>query len=160
AGRARRLTRGEIVGGVVLGTAVALTYWYVLLIGLVQLAVLLALRRVARAHGRELEPHWLRDVGVVLGGIVVVTAVYWLPLAISVLTTSGAQPMQNRYFTGEEVSLPNAFLAFDLRGYVLLAGLVWLAATALRRPLSMHLLGLGRAAGRRYPLRYPAVLSH
>jgi len=159
AGRARRLTRGEIVVGVVLGAAVALTYWYVLLIGLVQLAVLLALRRVARAHGRELEPHWLRDVGVVLGGIVVVTAVYWLPLAISVLTTSGAQPMQNRYFTGEEVSLPNAFLAFDLRGYVLLAGLVWLAATALRRPLSMHLLGLVGAAYVVYLIGYLGFLA-
>jgi galactan 5-O-arabinofuranosyltransferase len=146
AGRDRRLSRGELVGGVLIGAAVALTYWYVLLIGLVQLAVLLAVRRTARAHGRELEPRRLHDVGIVFGGIVVVTAIYWLPLAISVLTTSGAETMQNRYYTGDEVSLPAAFLSFDLRGFVLLAGLVWLAATALRRPLSMHLLGIAGAA--------------
>ena len=158
-GRSRRLTRGELIGAVLLGAAVALTYWYVLLIGLVQLVVLLALRRVARAHGHELEPHWLRDVGVVLGGIVVVTAVYWLPLAISVLTTSGATPMQNRYYTGAEVSLPNAFLAFDLRGFVLLGGLIWLAATALRRPLSMHLLGLIGAAYVVYLIGYLGFLA-
>src|SRR6185436_19392911 len=124
AGRHRRLSRGELVGGVLIGAAVALTYWYVLLIGLVQLAVLLALRRTARAHGRELEPRRLRELGTVLGGIVVVTAIYWLPLAVSVLTTSGASTMQNRYYTGEEVRLPDAFLSFDLRGFVLLAGLV------------------------------------
>jgi galactan 5-O-arabinofuranosyltransferase len=159
AGRSRQLTRGELVGAVLLGAAVALTYWYVLLIGLVQLVVLLALRRVARAHGRELEPHWLRDVAVVLGGIVVVTAIYWLPLAVSVLTTSGASPMQNRYYTGEEVSLPSAFLSFDLRGFVLLAGLVWLAATALRRPLSMHLLGLVGAAYVVYLIGYLGFLA-
>ena len=158
-GRDRRLRRGELVGAVLIGAAVALTYWYVLLIGLVQLVVLLALRRAAREHGRELEPHRLRDVGIVLGGIVVVTAVYWLPLAVSFLTTSGAQPMQNRYFTGEEISLPDAFLSFDLRGFVLLAGLVWLAATALRRPLSMHLLGLVGAAYVVYLIGYLGFLA-
>jgi galactan 5-O-arabinofuranosyltransferase len=159
AGRARRLSRGEIVGGVLIGAVVALTYWYVLLIGLVQLAVLLALRRVARAHGRELEPHWLRDVGTVLGGIVVVTAIYWLPLALSVLTTPGAQTMQNRYYTASEVPLPTEFLSFDLRGFVLLAGLVWLASTALRRPLSMHLLGLAGAAYLVYVVGYLGFLA-
>jgi hypothetical protein len=78
---------------------------------------------------------------------------------LSVLTTSGAEPMQNRYFTGEEVSLPSAFLSFDLQGFVLLAGLVWLAATALRRPLSMHLLGLVGAAFVVYLIGYVGFLA-
>ena len=139
----------------------ALTYWYVLLIGARPARG--AARAAPRPHadGRRAPSRTrLRDVGIVLGGIVVVTAIYWLPLAVSVLTTSGAQPMQNRYFTGDEVSLPERrSSSFDLRGFVLLAGLVWLAATALRRPLSMHLLGLVGAAYVVYLIGYLGFLA-
>ena len=157
-GRNRRLTKGALVGAILLGAIVALTYWYVLFIGLVQLAGLLLLRRVARTHGRELEPRHLRDVAIVLGGIVVATAIYWLPLAASIISSSGAQTMQNRYYTGDEVPFPTEFFTFDLRGLVLLGGLVWLLATSFRRSLSLHLLGIAAAAYALYFFGYIGFL--
>ncbi|MFA5884352.1 MAG: arabinofuranosyltransferase [Acidimicrobiia bacterium] len=154
----RRLGRGGVAVGIVLGAVVALTYWYVLLIGLVQLVGLLAARRIFRHHRRTPEPPSRRDAALVLGGVAVVTIPYWLPLAVSILTTPGAQPMQNRYFTPDEVSLPFPFLTFDLQGAVLLAGLVSLVATAHRRRVSMHLLGLLGAAYVLYLVGYLGFL--
>ncbi len=94
-----------------------------------------------------------------LGGVVALTAPYWLPLAVSVLTTPGARTMQNRYYTADEVSLPFPFLSFDLKGVVLLVGLVALVATAHRRRVSMHLLGLLAAAYALYVIGYLGFLA-
>jgi len=154
-----RLGRGGLIVAIALGAVVALTYWYVLLIGLVHLAAMAATRAAARRHGRPPEPASLRDVAVVLGGIVVVTIPYWLPLAVSFLTTPGARTMQNRYYTAEEVSLPLPFLEFDLRGALLAFGLVALVATAHRRRVSLHLLGLLAAAYLLYLVGYLTFLA-
>lgn len=158
-GRQRPLRRGGLAVGVLLGAVVALTYWYVLAIGLVQLLVLIALRRAFRRVGHPAEPRWPRDVVGVLGGTAVVTAVYWAPLVVSVLTTTGARPMQNRYYTPDEVALPLSFLSFDLRGIVLLGGLVALACTAAHRRLSAHLLGLVVGAYLLYAAGYVGFLA-
>lgn len=157
--RARRLTPSELVAAVALGTVVALTYWYVLLIGIIQLAILLALRWFIRRRGGTPEPRSLRDVGIILGGVVVVTAVYWIPLAVSFVTTSGAQTMQNRYFVADEVSLPMPFFEGGVEGFVLLFGLVALALTANRRALSRQLLGLIGAAYLLYLIGYIGFLA-
>jgi galactan 5-O-arabinofuranosyltransferase len=158
-GRDRPLSRGAAAVGILLGAVVALTYWYLLLIGLLHLAVLLALRRRFRRQGLVPQPPSLRDVALVLGGTALVTAVYWLPLAVSFLTTSGAQTMQNRFFTADEVSLPLPFLEFDVKGMILLFGLLALAVTASRRMLSLHLLGLVGAAYVLYVIGYIGFLA-
>lgn len=155
----RRLTPGQVVTGILLGSVVALTYWYVLAMGLLQLVALLGLRRAFRRHGRPPEPASLRDVGLVLGGVAAVTIPYWLPLALRVLTTPGARTMQNRYFTADEVQLPLPFLDFDLQGMVLLFGLAALALTAHRSRCSLHLLGLVAAAYALYLLGYLGFLA-
>jgi len=155
----RRTGTGALVVGILVGTVVALTYWYLFLIGLVQLVALLGARRAFRRHRRAPEPASLRDAAIVLGGVVAATAVYWLPLAVSVLTTPGARTMQNRYYTADEVSLPFPFLTFDLKGVVLLVGLVGLVATAHRRRVSMHLLGLLAAAYVLYVIGYLGILA-
>lgn len=158
-GPTTRMSRGALALGIALGAVVALTYWYVLLIGIVHLVGLLATRRLLRRHGRAPEPASLRDVAIVLGGIVVVTIPYWLPLAVSFLTTPGARTMQNRYYTADEVSLPLPFLHFDLQGLVLAFGLVALVVTAHRRRVSQHLLGLVGAAYVLYLVGYLAFLA-
>ncbi|MFM8303962.1 MAG: arabinofuranosyltransferase [Actinomycetota bacterium] len=155
----RRLSTRALAVGVVVGAAVALTYWYLLLIGMVQLVALLALRRSFRRHGRAAEPPSWRDTAMVLGGVVAVTVPYWLPLAVRVLSTPGARTMQNRYYTADEVSLPLPFLTFDLKGFVLLAGLVTLATTAHRRRVALHLIGLLAAAYALYVIGYLGILA-
>ena len=157
--RGSRLGAGRVALGIALGAVVALTYWYVLLIGLVQLVALLTARRTFRRHGRTPEPESRRDAALVLGGVLVVTIPYWLPLAVSILTTPGAQTMQNRYYTTDEVPLPFPFLSFDLKGVVLLAGLVALVVTAHRRRVSLHLLGLLGAAYVLYLAGYLGFLA-
>lgn len=156
---AQRLPTRMLAVGIAVGAVVVVTYWYVLLIGLVQLLALLALGRTVRRRGRAPEPRSWRDAAKVLGGVVVVTAPYWLPLAVRVLSTPGARTMQNRYYTADEVSLPVPFLAFDLKGLVLLAGLVSLVATAHRRRVALHLLGLLAAAYALYLVGYLGILA-
>ena len=155
----KRLGTGGLAVGILVGAIVALTYWYILLIGLVHLGAMTATRRAARRRGRDPEPSSLRDVAIVLGGIVVVTLPYWLPLAVSFLTTPGARTMQNRYYTAEEVSLPLPFATFDLKGAVLAFGLVALVVTAHRRRVALHLLGLLAAAYALYLVGYLAFLA-
>ena len=159
AGRNAPLSRGQIAAAIAIGTVATLTYWYVVLIGVVQLVVLLALRPVFRRNRWEPEPPRLREMWFVLGGTAIVTAVFWLPLAVSVLTTPGAQTMQNRYFPSEQVPLPLDFLTFDLKGVVLLVGLVSLAATAARNRVSLHLLGIVVAGYVVYLLGYLGFLG-
>jgi len=157
--RSAPLRRVEIAAGIALGTVATLTYWYVILIGAVQLVLLLALRPVFRRNRWQPEPPRLRETALVLGGTAVVTAVFWLPLGLSVLTTPGAQTMQNRYFESSQVPLPLDFLTFDLKGVVLLVGLVALAATASRSRLSLHLLGIVVAGYLVYLLGYVGFLG-
>ncbi|MBM3692580.1 MAG: hypothetical protein FJW77_04665 [Actinobacteria bacterium] len=155
----RRAGPGALALGVLLGAVVACTYWYVLFVAALHLVALLGTRRISRRHGRTPEPADLRAALIVLAGVGVVTAPYWLPLAVSILSTPGSRAMQNRYFTAGEVPFPTPFLAFDLEGFVLLAGLVGLAATAHRRRVSLHLLGLVVAAYALYLLGYVGFLA-
>jgi hypothetical protein len=159
AGRAAPLTRVQIATGIALGTVATLMYWYVALIAVVHLVLLLALRPVFRRNRWQPEPPRLREMWFVLGGTAVLTAVFWLPLAVSALTTPGAQTMQNRYFPSDQVPLPLDFLTFDVKGVVLLFGLVALAATASRNRLSLHLLGIVVAGYVVYLLGYLGFLG-
>jgi hypothetical protein len=161
AGRPAGLARARrgLAVGIALGVVVALTYWYLLLVGLVHLAGVGIARSLAGTRARPSEPRSWREARVVLGGVVVVTAFYWIPLAISFFSTPGARTMQNRYFTADEVSLPLPFLSFDLEGLVLLAGLVTLVATARTRAVARYLLGLLGAAYALYLVGYLAFLA-
>jgi hypothetical protein len=141
-GRGRDLTRRQTAVGILVGAVVLGTYYYPLFIGAVALLGLLGLRRVAETHGVRLPPMYLRRTLVVLAGTAVLTAVFWLPLLVSVLTTSGARAYQNRYLDPATVDIPLPFLTFDLVGIVMLFGLGYLALTARRSPGSLGLLAV------------------
>jgi Arabinofuranosyltransferase A C terminal len=59
----------------------------------------------------------------------------------------------------DEVPLPMPYFEFDLKGWILLFGLVTLSVTASRRALSRHLLGLVGAAYLLYFIGYLGFLA-
>ena len=150
-GRRDDLSRGMTVAGMAIGAAIVMTYYYPFFIGALALIGLLAARPIAARHGIALGPKFPRRTGIVLLGTVVISAVYWLPLLIAVVTTPGAQGYQNRYLDPTTVDVPLPFLTFDLVGFVLLFGLGYLVLSARRSPASMGLLACssGRTRGSR-----------
>ncbi len=141
-GRRHDLSPGMTVAGMVIGAALVMTYYYPFFIGALALAGLLAARRVAAAHGIALGPKFPRRTVIVLVGTAAISAVYWLPLLVSVATTSGAKGYQNRYLDPATVDVPLPFLTFDLVGFVLLFGLGYLVLSARHSPASRGLLAL------------------
>jgi len=141
-GRRHDLSRGMTAAGMFIGAALVMTYYYPFFIGALALLGLLAARRVAAAHGIALGPKFPRRSLIVLVGTVAISAVYWLPLLVSALTTDGARGYQNRYLDPATVDVPLPFLTFDLVGFVLLFGLGYLVLSARRSPASMGLLAL------------------
>jgi hypothetical protein len=142
----------------VLGAAIATTYYYPLFLGAVALILLLALRRVARRHRLALPPVFVRRTWIVLGGTALLSAVFWLPLLASVLTTSGAQAYQNRYLDPSTIDIPLPFLTFDLAGVVMLFGLGYLVLTVRRSPGSLGLLAILAGAYLWFFLGYVGIL--
>ena len=158
-GRSGRLRRGQLAVAVVLGAVVFGTYWYVLVIGAVQLGIAALIRRPARRHGVDVGPRSWRDVGLVAAGTAVLTAVYWVPMVVAFVATPGARTMQNRFYGGGEVSFPLPFLQFTAGGLVCAFGLVSLAVLARRTLVARHLLGLLVGGYVLYALGYLGVLA-
>jgi hypothetical protein len=145
-GRDRPLRRGALACGTIVGAAVFCTYYYFFFIGAVHLLLAFALRRPAARAGLVLGPRRTRDAAIVLGGAALLSAVYWLPLLVSIVTTPGARSMQNRYYDASIAGLPLPFLDFDLVGWLMLLGLVYLAVAMFRSELALALATLLGAA--------------
>lgn len=145
-GEERAPGRGTSVAGALIGAAVFCTYYYFFFIGAVQLLLAIALRRRAARAGLVLGPRYPREAALVLGGAAVVSAVYWLPLAVSIVTTAGARSMQNRYYDATVADLPLPFFEFDLVGWLMLLGLAYLVVAMLRSELALALAALLGAA--------------
>jgi hypothetical protein len=141
------------------GAALVGTYYYYFFIGATQLVLLAALRPAAARRGLDLGPRSWRHAGVVLGGTVVLSAIYWLPLLVSMLN-HGTQALSNRFYSTGFVDLHFRFLTFDLVGVLLLVGLAYLVLTAWRSPVSLALLTLLGAAYAWSVLGYLLVLVH
>ena len=159
AGRDAPLRRSQVVVASLLGAVVLGTYWYVLVVGVVQLVVAAVVARPARRHGIALGPRSWRDVGLVAAGTAILTAVYWVPMVVEFLTTPGARTMQNRFYGPGEVSFPLPFLSFTPVGVVCAFGLVSLAVLARRSLVARHLLGLLAGGYVLYALGYLGVLA-
>ena len=86
-----------------------MTYYYYFFIGAVQLRAPRAWCRRAR-HRRPPRLRSRRSASWVQAGSALVSLPYWLPLSISVVTTSGAQSLQNRYFEASMIPVPLPFL--------------------------------------------------
>jgi len=151
-------SRGELVVAAVVGAALFCTYYYPFFIGVLMLAVTLVLRRPARARGLELPPRDAKAAGLVLGGTVLLSAPYWLPLAVSIVR-NGYQSNSNRYYIADFVDFRFRFLTFDVIGVVMLVGLAYLVVTARRSPVSLALLGVVAAAVVYYVADYIGVLA-
>lgn len=141
-GRRDDLSRGMTLAGMVIGAALVTTFYYPFFIGAVALIGLLACRRLAARHGIQLGPRYPRRTFIVLAGTVVLSALYWLPLLITVVTTSGVRGYQNRYLDPAFVAVPLPFLEFDVVGFVMLFGLGYLLISARRSPGSAGMLAL------------------
>ena len=86
------------------------------------------------------------------------SAFYWLPLVVSIVTTPGSRELQNRFYGAGSVPVPTPFLEFTLRGAVLCFGLLYLLITARRFALSFALGTLVAAAYLWFVIGYFAVL--
>jgi hypothetical protein len=157
-GRDDDLSPGMTVAGMAIGAALLMTYYYPFFIGSLALAGLLAARRAAAARGISLGPRFPRRAVMVVVGTAVMSAVYWLPLLVSIVTTAGAKGYQNRYLDPTTVDVPLPFLTFDLVGFVLLFGLVCIVISARRSAVSMGLLALLGGAYLWVALGYVGIL--
>ena len=158
-GRTPARTRAELLVAAVIGAALVCTYYFPFFLGAIALVPLLALRRPARARGLDLAPRDLRSAGLVLGGSVVLSAPYWLPLVVSVVR-DGGQVAFNRFYSQGVVDIRFRFLTFDVVGIVMLFGLGSLLVTARRSPVSLALLGLLAAAFVYYVADYVGILAN
>lgn len=151
-------SRAALLVAALIGAALVATFYYYFFIGLAQLALLAVLRPIAARHGIDLGPRVeLRRAVTVLGGALVLSAVYWLPLLVS-MVQHGAQTLNTRFYGPGVVDLDFRFLTFDLVGVLLLVGLVYLLVTALRSPVSMALVTLLASAYAWSVLGYVFVL--
>jgi galactan 5-O-arabinofuranosyltransferase len=157
-GRAEPLSRRDLVIGVLIGAVLVAFYYYWFLVGIVQLVALLALRRTARRRSFAVPPAWPRQSAIVLVGAACVSAFYWLPLLVSIVTTPGSRELQNRFYGAGSVPVPTPFLEFTLRGAVVCFGLLYLLVTARRSALSFPLGTLVAAAYIWFAIGYFAVL--
>lgn len=133
-----------------LGGLLFLTYYYFFFI--------LALALVAHV---ALERSWpqLRRAVVVLAVAAATSAVYWLPLLVSILRAEHARSLANRWFSSDHPLLPLPMLEPSVTGVVALAGLVYLVWTVWRELLSRGLLVLLAAAYGWYLLGAPAAAA-
>jgi hypothetical protein len=146
----------QLVVASLLGGALLMTYYYYFFVGGLAL-VLVSLAAVVRARSLRATPYG-RNTVLVLVGTAVVSAIYWLPLAVSIVTTPGAESLQTRYFDRTMIPIPTPFLQLTLPGLAMLFGLVFLLATFRKVALSRQLLTLLGGAYLWFVLGYVAVL--
>ena len=77
-----------------IGAVLCLTYYYFFFVGVVVLVIDLIVQRMRR----EVDVGQLRRLAVTFGTIVIATAFYWLPLAISIAGADHPASQANRWF--------------------------------------------------------------
>jgi hypothetical protein len=120
-----------LVGGLLF-----LTYYYFFFIAAIALVIYVIVERVLG----NLQWRQLRRAAAVLGIAALVSAVYWLPLAVSIMTAEHPQSLANRWFNTGHPQLPLPMLEASVTGAVALLGLGFLVWTVRRDPVSRGLL--------------------
>jgi hypothetical protein len=157
------------------GAALFLTYYYFFFIAAIALVIQLVVertlgelrwRQVRRLRSRPAvrsDPgqggRQARRAAVVLAIAAAGSAVYWLPLLVSILRAERAESLANRWFSSSHPRLPLPMLEPTVTGVVALLGLGFLVWTVRREPLSRGLLGLLAAAYCWYLVGAPAALA-
>lgn len=139
----------------VVGALLFLTYYYFFFIAAIAFAIHLVVERLLG------QLHWRRvgRAALVLAIAATASAVYWLPLAVSILQAGHAQSLANRWFSSSHPRLPLPMAEASLVGVVALAGLVYLVWTVRSSALSRGLLVLLVAAYGWYLLGAAAVAA-
>ena len=124
-----------------IGALMLVTYWYFFTVGMVALAVKLALDQIdGRLDGRQ-----LRTTATVSAVTAVLSAWYWLPLVVSVAGADHPESLGNRWFSPSHPDLPLPMLDPSPAGVICLAGIVYLAFAyrrdAVARGLTVLLAG-------------------
>ena len=145
--RAGRPPGNPLLLGVV-GAVLFLTYHYFFFVAALALLIHLVVAR-GRGAGRT---------ALVLGVAAAVAAVYWLPLAVSMLRAGRVESLANRWFSPGHADLPLPMVEPSVTGAVALLGLGYLVWTVRRDPLSRGLLVLLAAAYAWYLLGAVAAL--
>jgi galactan 5-O-arabinofuranosyltransferase len=136
----------------VVGGALFLTYYYFFFIAAIALVIYLVVERML---GR-LRSQQVRYAATVLAIAAAVSAVYWLPLLISVARAEHPESLANRWFNSGHPDLPLPMLQPSVTGAIALLGLIYLVWT-VREPLSRGLLVFLAAAYCWYLIGAPAA---
>jgi hypothetical protein len=137
------------------GAALFLTYYYFFFIAAIALVIYLVVERMLG----QLRWRQVRRAGVVLAIAAAGSAVYWLPLLVSILRAEHAESLANRWFSSSHPRLPMPMLEPTVTGALALLGLGFLVWTVRREPLSRGLLGFLAAAYCWYLVGAPAALA-
>jgi galactan 5-O-arabinofuranosyltransferase len=124
------------------GALLFLTYYYFFFIAAIALVLHLAVERLRRRwNGRQ-----VARAAVTLAVAAVLSAVYWLPLAASVLAADQPRSLANRWFGASHLALPLPTDGDAVVTVVALLGLAYLGWSARSDALSRGLLVLLAAA--------------
>jgi galactan 5-O-arabinofuranosyltransferase len=149
-----RRPRGNPVLLGLVGALLFLTYYYFFFVAAVALVIYLV---VERALG-QLRWRQVRQAALVLAIAAVFSAVYWLPLLVSILHAEHPESLANRWFSASHADLPLPMLQPTIAGALSLLGLGFLVWT-VREPLSRGLLVLLAAAYCWYLIGAPAAAA-
>lgn len=137
------------------GALLFLTYYYFFFIAALALVVYLVVERLlGRLRWRQ-----VRRAALVLAIAAAASAIYWLPLLVSVVRAEHAESLANRWFAGSHPELPLPMVEPSLVGALSLLGLGFLVWTVRREPLSRGLLVLLVAAYGWYLAGAPAAVA-
>jgi galactan 5-O-arabinofuranosyltransferase len=120
----------------VIGAVLFLTYYYFFFI----VAIALVIHLVAEQVRGALVWRRVGRAALALGIAAALSAVYWLPLAVSMLRAEHARSLANRWFAPGHPDLPLPMTQASVVGALALLGLVYLVWTAGRSALSRGLL--------------------
>lgn len=119
----------------VVGALMIVTYWYFFAVGAVAFVFKLAADRLdGRFDRRQLE-----RTSRVMGVAIVASAVYWLPLMVSVASADHPESLGNRWFSTSHPELPMPMFHLTPIGAVSLLGVVYLAFRYRHEPVARAL---------------------
>lgn len=142
-----------------IGGALFLTYYLFFFVALLAVVLHLVVVHASRsANVRGLDRRAVRRAVIGVGVFALTTAVFWLPLGLSILAAGHGTTEANRYFPpgGGEALLP--FLEATPVGLICLVGLGYLIATARHDQVSRGLLTFLVAVGAWFVLGLGAAL--
>jgi galactan 5-O-arabinofuranosyltransferase len=140
-----------------IGALIISTFYYWLFIGVVLLVAVLVARRLAERY--DLGPRSPRAVLEALAWSAIFSSWYWGPLLWAAVQRGTWDPGQSRFYGVGFVAAPVPFLSFDLVGFILLGGLMYLAIGFGRSPVVRTLALLLAATYLWYAMSYLAVIA-